>query len=152
MHDKHGDTKGGEWHRLYRIWVAMRQRCNDPNRDGFAGYGGRGIKVCPEWDSSYPAFKAWALANGYASHLTIDRVDVNGNYEPGNCRWLTVKEQLSNTRRSKLVTVNGVTRNVLEWSRVTGIVWSTLYKRYRKGVRGVEFIAPPKQARKGASL
>jgi hypothetical protein len=148
MNERHGCSKD----RLYRIWAAMRQRCSDPNRDGYHRYGGRGIKVCAEWDTSFVAFRDWALANGYAEDLTLDRRNNAGNYEPDNCRWLTVKAQLSNMDRSKLVTVDGVTRNVLEWSQVTGIVFSTLYKRYRSGVRGAAFIAPPISASDAAKL
>lgn len=70
----------------------MRTRCNKPNEYGYKWYGGLGIKVCKEWDN-YLAFKDWALANGYADNLTIDRKDNNGNYEPNNCQWITIQEQ-----------------------------------------------------------
>jgi hypothetical protein len=152
MHERHGFTASKGRPRLYRIWVAMRQRCSDPKRDGYHRYGGRGIRVCDEWDSSFTAFRDWAVANGYRDDLTLDREDNNGPYSPGNCRWLTAKAQLSNTHRSKMVTVDGVTRNVHEWSQVSGITFSTLYKRFRKGVRGQAFIAPPQLNKKGAAL
>jgi hypothetical protein len=149
MHEYHGFNHSD---RLYRIWCAMRQRCNDPKRDGYHRYGGRGIKVCAEWNESFLAFRGWALGNGYAEHLTLDREKNDGPYAPSNCRWLTPKAQLSNTGRSRIVVINGVSKNVLEWSKATGIPFGTLYKRHRKGLRGAEFIAPPQPNKKGAAL
>lgn len=88
---KHGFSRD----RLYNIWNAMNQRCINPNNDKYYRYGGRGIKVCPEWYSFIP-FKDWALSNGYSGLLTIDRDDVNGDYTPSNCYWKTNKEQQLN--------------------------------------------------------
>ena len=92
---------GGVGTRLYRIWLGMKQRClNERNRD-FPLYGGRGITVCEAWRTSFPAFRDWAMQNAYANNLTIDRIDVNGNYEPSNCRWVTMAEQNQNRRCCK---------------------------------------------------
>lgn len=87
--------------RLYRIWAAMKQRCYNPKRTRFEYYGGRGITVCSEWKNSFKAFENWALTNGYRDNLSIDRIDVNGNYEPSNCRWATNSEQSKNRRPLK---------------------------------------------------
>ncbi len=96
--------------RIFKIWQGMRQRCNNPHDKDYERYGGRGIKVCSEWDNSSEAFIEWALSNGYSDDLSIDRRDVNGNYCPENCRWATATEQVRNRRMQKSNTtgVNGV--------------------------------------------
>lgn len=86
--------------RLYRIWNSMKSRCYYPKNKCFDSYGGRGISVCDEWRHSFDTFAAWALANGYEDHLTIDRIDVDGNYHPQNCRWITMGDQQKNKRKS----------------------------------------------------
>ena len=78
----------------------------------YKNYGARGIKICDEWKNDFKAFYDWAMSNGYADNLTIDRIDVNGNYEPSNCRWVTKEIQNKNTRRNINITYNGKTHNV----------------------------------------
>lgn len=84
--------------RIYRIWAGMIQRCSNPKNDKFKWYGARGISVCPEWREFQP-FHDWAISSGYADGLTIDRVDNDGNYEPRNCAWATMKAQCANRRQ-----------------------------------------------------
>ena len=87
--------------RLYTIWCGMRQRCNNPNRDAYELYGGKGIKVCAEWED-YSAFREWAMSNGYRDTLCIDRVDNKRGYEPSNCRWITASENTARANKNHL--------------------------------------------------
>lgn len=107
--------------KLYRVFNAMKARCTSPKSDMFPIYGGRGICIGPEWEDNPRAFVIWALSNGYREGLTIDRIDVNGNYEPNNCRWVTVKEQSRNRQYNRYITFRGETRCVGEWAEITGI-------------------------------
>ena len=108
-------TKHGMFNtRLYRIYIGMKARCYNINATGYKNYGGRGIKICSEWNN-FENFYKWAMENGYSDNLTIDRLDVNGNYDPSNCRWATVKEQANNTRRNTMITIKGVTKSLSEW-------------------------------------
>lgn len=135
MNERHGNTK----HPIYRSWAALRYRCSSGKNPC---YGGRGIAVCAEWDS-FPVFFEWALSTGWREGLTIDRIDVDGNYEPANCRWATAAQQGANKRPKLAVLIDGRIKSVLQWSRATGIPQATLYKRYHAGIRGRAFLAPP---------
>ena len=128
MNMKHG----GFGTRLYEIWRQMHRRCYGKETKAYPYYGGRGITICDEWKEFEP-FKKWAIENGYADDLTIDRIDVNGNYEQSNCRWVTAKEQANNRRSNHKVEYNGETHTVSEWADKYGVsqvkLWARLDKR-----------------------
>lgn len=130
---KHGGRRDGKQERLYVVWRDMKIRCNNQNDKSYDRYGGRGIQICNDWQNDYTAFRDWALANGYAEGLQIDRIDNDGNYCPENCRWVTRKENARNTRANKKVTVNGDTKCISEWIEELNISRDIGYKIYRKG-------------------
>jgi len=100
--------------RLYRIWLSMRNRCNNPNATKYKRYGGRGICICEEWND-YSNFYKWAIENGYNSGLSIDRKNNDGNYTPENCQWSSEKEQARNRSDNRFLTVNGITKLIVEY-------------------------------------
>lgn len=138
----HHEAHGMSGHPLYSHWRAMRNRCvytSDPEKARH--YKDKGIRICAEW-SSFTKFAGWALLNGYAIGLTLDRVDPNGDYCPENCRWATAFAQGQTKSVRADIEIDGVTKTVSQWSRYSGIPISTLFRRYYKGVIGKAFIAP----------
>ena len=130
-------THGGSGTRLYRIWRAMRERCLVPRCKEYKHYGARGISVCDEW-LDFANFRDWAMRNGYdpaaeRGKSTIDRIDVNGNYEPNNCRFVDMAAQNRNTRRSWMIEYNGKTQCISDWARELGIKRLTLRYRLKSG-------------------
>jgi hypothetical protein len=111
----------------------MISRCYDPSNKRWANYGGRGITVCPEWRSDIRAFYRWVVANGYKPGLTIDRIDVNGNYEPNNCRFATMIIQQNNTTRNVRLTWNNRTLTISEWARELGVRTAAIGHRHERG-------------------
>lgn len=124
-------THGCSKTRLYETWCCMKKRCYNQKDKRYKNYGGRGIKVCDEWQTFEP-FYDWAMANGYREDLTIDRIDVDGNYEPSNCRWATMIEQMRNTTRNHFVTAFGETKTIAEWSELSGIRQDVIKDRLNK--------------------
>lgn len=112
---KHGATLGRQESRLYKLWKAMKWRCNERNKDN--DYFERGIAVCDEWVGGFVFFRDWSLANGYTDELTLDRIDNYSGYSPSNCRWVDHVIQMNNTRVNRKVTAWGETKTVAEWSR-----------------------------------
>lgn len=115
--------------RLYREWRSMKSRCCHKSVNGYKNYGGRGIEVCNEWKNDFTTFKDWAISNGYNDNLSLDRIDVNGNYEPDNCRWVSLKEQGRNRRNNNFITFGGETHCLSEWAEILSIDRATLYNR-----------------------
>jgi hypothetical protein len=121
-------THGLSGKRLYKIWNNIVQRCYNSNNKAYDNYGGRGIIICQEW-KIFINFYEWAMSNGHADNLSIDRIDVNGNYEPTNCRWATDIMQANNRRNNRNIILNGVERTMSEWAKITGIKVGTIKKR-----------------------
>ena len=119
--------------RLYRTWDSMKSRCYRKSTAPYKNYGGRGITVCDEWRLSFIAFRDWAMSHGYADNLSLDRIDYNGNYEPSNCRWVTIKEQENNRRNNTLLEFGGVVRTQSEWSEVLEIPTHVIHNRLLRG-------------------
>lgn len=139
---KEKSTKHGlKSHRLYHIWQGMKQRCYNQNEECYENYGGRGIEVCQEWlgEDGIKNFAKWAYSTGYDENAkrgecTIDRIDVNGNYEPSNCRWATNKEQQRNKRNNFIVSYKEKEMTLAEVSEITGINRGTLLSRLENGM------------------
>lgn len=127
--DGDGSLKS-KYNRLYQMWQNMHGRCEKDNYFEYMQYGGRGIKVCDEW-SAYIPFKKWAIANGYDCEApvrsqTIDRIDVNGNYGPDNCRFLNVKQQSQNRRSNVFITYKGKCQTMAQWSDELNLEYNTM--------------------------
>ena len=119
--------------RLYLIYYRMVSRCYNKNNNRYKNYGGRGITICDEWIHDFKAFYDWAMANGYQDNLTIDRIDVNGKYEPNNCRWATAKEQSNNKTNNKYIIINGVNKTLSQWLDFYKLNSTTYYQRLQRG-------------------
>lgn len=135
---KHGDF--GK--RLYRIWNGILSRTKYKCNHDKIKYWGRGIKVCKEWEE-YENFKKWALQNGYNENLTIDRIDVDGDYSPKNCRWATRKEQQNNRRNTRWIIYKGIKKSIIEWCEILGLNRNTISSRYNYGMRAPEIFERP---------
>ena len=112
----------------------MKSRCYDTKDRNYKNYGGRGITICDEWLKDKNSFIKWALENGYEKRKSIDRIDVNGNYEPSNCRWATTSEQARNTRRNVFIKYNGETYIITDLSKKLGIDIKFLSPLAKKGI------------------
>lgn len=117
--------------RLGAIYRKMVKRCYDPKSNRFKNYGGKGIKICDEWLNDINAFRKWAVCHGYKEGLTIERIDINGDYCPNNCTWIPKKEQMYNKSNTVRITFNGKTQTLSQWSQELGIPTSTLHNRIR---------------------
>lgn len=120
--------------KLYHLYYSILQRCYNPNNEQYFNYGGRGIVMCREWKDDYMAFDKWAKENGYTRGLSIDRINNNGNYEPGNCRWVTQKVQTRNTRHNTHITFRGETKILVEWCEQFGVNMATACNRLKRGL------------------
>jgi hypothetical protein len=134
---RHGMNKSPE----HRAWVHMRQRCSNPNKKEYPHYGGRGIKVCERWVSFEAFFEDVGPKPGPG--YSLDRIDVNGNYEPKNVRWATQQQQIENTRVVRMVTINGKTQSQAAWAREMGLSKGCISRRLTAGWTIEESILTP---------
>jgi len=146
---KHGLTKqGGNHHPLYKIWKNMIRRCYDPSVNGYEHYGGKPnnpISVCDEWRNDVSLFVKWAIEYGnYKEGLQIDRKDNDGNYEPSNCIFVTKKENTRKRSTSRFVTIGDETKTIAEWSEISGIKYTTMHERWKRGWSGFDLLKPTK--------
>lgn len=116
----------------YTSWAKMKSRCCDENSESYKHYGGRGVAVCERWLISFENFYSDMGPKPSPNH-SLDRIDVNGNYEPSNCRWATVIEQANNTRRNRIMTIDGVTRRIDEWCLMTDVPRYLIWLRLKRG-------------------
>lgn len=128
---KRSKTHGLKKSPIYNIWQNMKKRCYNKNCKSYKDYGARGIKICDEW-LNIINFHNWAITNGYKKGLSIERVDVNGNYEPSNCTWIPLEEQARNKRSNHLITCNGETHCIAEWAEILGIKRHKIEDRINK--------------------
>lgn len=117
---------------LYKKFAKMIERCENPNSKAYKNYGGRGIKICDEWRNDFTSFYNWSMSNGYKEDLTIERIDVNGNYCPENCKWIPLKEQAKNKTNTIRITYKNETHILADWARITGLNPQTIRNRLNK--------------------
>lgn len=135
-------------HPVYIAWINMIRRCEVETCSEYKHYGARGITVCPEWKNSFVTFFEWSLRNGWEEGLSIDRIDVNGNYEPSNCRWTTMLVQQNNRRNNSLITFEGRTQTEAQWCRELKISRGVIGRRLRSGWSIEEALTIPSKKHK----
>lgn len=130
---KRSVTHGKSKTRLYSIWNGIKNRCYNQNQRSYQHYGARGITMCPEWKDNFDTFYIWAMCNGYKEGLSIDRIDVNKGYFPGNCRFANSFAQALNRTDNRFITYNKKTQTLKEWADEVGLAYSCLLWRIDNG-------------------
>ena len=144
-----GKTHGMYGTRINRIWNGMKSRCSYSSCQDYKYYGGKGVTYCEEW-KNFSSFYEWAMENGYQDGMSLERIDVNGNYEPSNCKWVSPREQRYNMTTSLKFTIDGETKCLAEWCELYNISYQTVYKRLKVQKLGIyEALTKPIKARKG---
>lgn len=128
LRTRHGQSRTPEWN----AWMNIKARCYDHANKSYHNYGGRGITVCPQWLESFEVFRT-DVGPRPSAKLTLERIDNNRGYEPGNCRWATRREQNANTRRNRMLTVHGETKPLPTWAHQYGLKPQTLWARLKSG-------------------
>jgi|SRR3972149_249741 len=132
---KHGETNT----KLYAVWRNMKQRCSNPNATQYEDYGGRGITICPEWTNDYITFRDWALNNGYAENLEINRINNDGNYEPSNCDFKTLKENTRHRRNQKVKNIE-MANEIRELEKTGNYAQKELAEKYNVSIGMINHI------------
>lgn len=136
---KHGESDTT----LHVIWQNMKRRCYEVTNSKYKNYGARGIEVCDEWRNDYSAFAKWARSNGYKDGLSIERKDVDKNYEPSNCEWIKINDQSRNKTLTHYHKINGTTYQTMEdVAEAFDMSVKTLYSRYYRGDKNEELVRP----------
>lgn len=129
-----GNFRHGKRHsRIYYIWSSVIARCENANSNSFESYGGRGITLCRAWREDFMAFDRWANSNGYTEDLTLDRIDNSGNYEPSNCRWVTLLVQANNKRNNRIIEIDGVSKTLADWSKMVTLSYKHFHMMLKRG-------------------
>lgn len=129
---KHGHGKKFHESPEYHAWLHMKQRCLNPSNKAAHNYIHRGIRIAPEWAESFQVFYDHIGPKPEGSRYSIDRIDNNGHYEPGNVRWATPKEQMRNVRYQRIITIDGMSKSLAEWCEMTGLKYGTVYTRIKR--------------------
>ena len=139
-------------HPLYRVWSSMIQRCHNPRDSSYGRYGAKGVCVCDEWRGDAQAFIEWSLASGYERGLQIDRIDSTDGYRPGNCRFVTQKQNSRRVHYHSGVVIEHMGRSlsITEWSNLTGISETTIRRRIAYGLPSAEILAPTQRSKRRA--
>ena len=118
--------------RLYNVWASMKNRCYNPNQASYKNYGGRGIHMCEDWRKTPDKFFEWAMGSGYSDDLTIERIDVDKDYCPENCKWIPFNTQQSNRTSCRSFTHDGRTQNLTDWCKELGLQYKQIHNRIYK--------------------
>ena len=122
-----------DYAKLYNVWKGFCARCYKPLEKEYKAYGGRGIKVCDEWKNNFASFSDWAMAHGWKPGLTIERIDVHGDYAPTNCKFITRREQMYNLQKSIYIEIDGVRKSLPEWCDIFGFRRGMAINRINRG-------------------
>jgi len=144
---KHGDSPRDKETKEYRTWLAIKQRCHNMARPDFKRYGGRGITVHTAWQGDFQAFLA-SVGRAPSKNHSLDRINNDGDYEPGNVRWATNAEQARNTRKNRKLTINGVTMVVSDWAKIAGLSYDGFKKRIDSGWPVARLLSPSRNRNK----
>lgn len=128
-----GNMHGMSNTRIYKLWQDIKKRCYNENNRAYKYYGGRGIKMCEEWKNDFLSFYNWAINNEYSDELTIDRINVDGDYEPNNCRWVTNEIQANNKTSNRYFTIDNETKSLADWCNIYNKRYLTVHHRLSRG-------------------